>query len=66
MHCENCEQEIPRKRLEIFPGIKYCVRCQTELEIKNPHVNKPKMEIYQTLSGWQCENIETKIIKPKS
>lgn len=30
--CEGCEKEIPRRRLEVFPGAKYCVECQSKLE----------------------------------
>jgi RNA polymerase-binding protein DksA len=30
--CEGCEQEIPRKRLEVFPAARFCVECQSKLE----------------------------------
>lgn len=30
--CENCETEIPKKRLEVFPSARYCVECQSKLE----------------------------------
>ncbi|MCL4692174.1 MAG: TraR/DksA C4-type zinc finger protein [Candidatus Hydrogenedentes bacterium] len=30
--CEGCEQEIPRKRLEVFPSARYCIECQTKIE----------------------------------
>lgn len=32
--CEGCEQEIPVKRLEVFPSAKYCVACQSKMERK--------------------------------
>ena len=28
--CEACDNEIPRRRLEIVPWAKYCVHCQDE------------------------------------
>ncbi len=30
--CEDCEEDIPRKRLEVFPSARYCVQCQSEYE----------------------------------
>lgn len=30
--CEGCEEEIPKKRLEVFPSARYCVKCQSKLE----------------------------------
>jgi DnaK suppressor protein len=30
--CEGCEQEISRKRLEVFPSARYCIECQTKIE----------------------------------
>lgn len=30
--CEGCEEEIPRKRLEVFPSARYCVECQAKVE----------------------------------
>ncbi len=27
-HCEECDDPIPRGRLELMPGAQYCVRCQ--------------------------------------
>jgi DnaK suppressor protein len=30
--CEGCEEEIPRKRLEVFPSARYCIKCQSKLE----------------------------------
>ncbi len=30
--CEGCEEEIPRKRLEVFPSAKNCVGCQSKFE----------------------------------
>ncbi|MGA7146260.1 MAG: DksA/TraR family C4-type zinc finger protein [Desulfobacterales bacterium] len=31
-HCEECEGEIPEARRKAMPGIRYCVRCQSERE----------------------------------
>ena len=32
IHCEECEQEIPKARREAIPGVRLCVRCQEDLE----------------------------------
>ena len=31
-HCEECEAPIPEARRKAMPGVRYCVRCQAELE----------------------------------
>ncbi len=31
-HCEECEAAIPEERRRAMPGVRYCVRCQSELE----------------------------------
>ena len=31
-HCEECEAAIPEARRKALPGVRYCVRCQSELE----------------------------------
>jgi phage/conjugal plasmid C-4 type zinc finger TraR family protein len=33
-HCEECEVAIPEQRRKAMPGVRYCVRCQSELEKK--------------------------------
>jgi phage/conjugal plasmid C-4 type zinc finger TraR family protein len=33
-HCEECEVAIPEARRKAMPGVRYCVRCQSELEKK--------------------------------
>ena len=30
--CEGCENEISRKRLEVFPAARYCIECQSKVE----------------------------------
>lgn len=30
--CESCGEEIPHKRLEVFPSAKYCVECKARIE----------------------------------
>jgi DnaK suppressor protein len=30
--CEGCEELIPKKRLEVFPAARYCIKCQSKLE----------------------------------
>lgn len=30
--CETCGEEIPRKRLDVFPSAKRCVECESKLE----------------------------------
>ena len=31
-HCEECEEVIPDARRKAIPGVRLCVRCQSELE----------------------------------
>jgi phage/conjugal plasmid C-4 type zinc finger TraR family protein len=31
-HCEECEVEIPETRRRAMPGVRYCIRCQSERE----------------------------------
>jgi phage/conjugal plasmid C-4 type zinc finger TraR family protein len=31
-HCEECEDEIPEARRRAMPGVRYCIRCQSERE----------------------------------
>ena len=31
-HCEECGIEIPEARRKAMPGVRYCVKCQLELE----------------------------------
>ncbi len=31
-HCVECEAEIPEGRRKALPGVRYCVRCQSEYE----------------------------------
>jgi phage/conjugal plasmid C-4 type zinc finger TraR family protein len=31
-HCEECEVEIPEARRSAMPGVRLCVRCQSERE----------------------------------
>ncbi|MHB8907691.1 MAG: DksA/TraR family C4-type zinc finger protein [Syntrophales bacterium] len=33
-HCEECEAAIPEARRKAMPGVRCCVRCQSELEKK--------------------------------
>jgi phage/conjugal plasmid C-4 type zinc finger TraR family protein len=33
-HCEACEVAIPEARRKAIPGVRYCVRCQSELETR--------------------------------
>jgi DnaK suppressor protein len=30
--CEECEESISLKRLEVMPNARYCIKCQEELE----------------------------------
>lgn len=32
MHCEECEEEIPEARRNALPGVRCCIRCQSERE----------------------------------
>ena len=31
-HCEECGEAIPEARREAMPGVRFCVRCQSEFE----------------------------------
>jgi phage/conjugal plasmid C-4 type zinc finger TraR family protein len=31
-HCESCDAEIPAARREAVPGVRLCVRCQSEAD----------------------------------
>lgn len=31
-HCEECEEAIPAARRQAIPGVRLCIRCQSELE----------------------------------
>ena len=31
-HCEECETVIPDARRKAIPGVRLCIRCQSELE----------------------------------
>ncbi|EGG99635.1 Hypothetical Zinc-finger containing protein [gamma proteobacterium IMCC2047] len=31
-HCEECDAEIPAARREAVPGVRFCVKCQAELD----------------------------------
>jgi len=33
-HCQECENLIPEARRKAIPGVRLCVRCQSELEEK--------------------------------
>ena len=30
--CEGCSEPILRKRLEVFPSARYCIKCQSKVE----------------------------------
>ena len=32
IHCEECGVAIPEARRKAMPGVRYCVKCQSELE----------------------------------
>lgn len=34
--CEECEEPIPRRRLELMPAVELCVRCQSAQEAERP------------------------------
>ena len=31
-HCGECDAEIPEARRQAVPGVKFCIRCQSELD----------------------------------
>lgn len=30
--CEGCDEQIPKKRLDVFPAARYCIKCKSRLE----------------------------------
>jgi len=36
-HCEECETEIPTARQKAIPGVRLCVRCQSERDEAEKH-----------------------------
>lgn len=32
-HCEECGKPIPEARRQAVPGCRYCIKCQTEMEL---------------------------------
>lgn len=30
--CEGCTEDVPVKRLEVFPSARYCIKCQSKIE----------------------------------
>lgn len=32
LHCEECDGKIPAARREAIPGVRLCVKCQSELD----------------------------------
>lgn len=37
MNCEQCDATIPAARREAVPGVRLCVRCQSEQDKKTTH-----------------------------
>lgn len=37
--CEECGADIPEARRKALPGVRYCVKCQSELEKKQKTVS---------------------------
>lgn len=33
--CEECDEPIPQARREAVPGVKFCIKCQSEHDDKN-------------------------------
>jgi phage/conjugal plasmid C-4 type zinc finger TraR family protein len=31
-HCEECDEPIPEGRRNALPGVRYCVKCQSDME----------------------------------
>ena len=38
-HCEECDEEITEARRKAIKGVRYCIRCQTELENQQTGLN---------------------------
>ncbi|GGX47751.1 DksA/TraR family C4-type zinc finger protein [Saccharospirillum salsuginis] len=36
-HCEECEAEIPEARRKAIPGVRLCVRCQSEQDAQTTY-----------------------------
>lgn len=60
--CESCGEEIPAKRVQALPRVRFCVNCQQQEEKAGNH-KRHTMEIYQGLEGWQLEEVKTILIR---
>ncbi|MBF0528133.1 MAG: DksA/TraR family C4-type zinc finger protein [Deltaproteobacteria bacterium] len=38
-HCQECEDVIPEARRKAIPGVRFCVKCQSEIEKKRAVFN---------------------------
>jgi phage/conjugal plasmid C-4 type zinc finger TraR family protein len=34
-HCEECDATIPERRREAIPGVRLCIKCQSERDAKD-------------------------------
>lgn len=46
--CEECDEDIPEKRLELMPWVPYCVRCQGKQEITGRGATRRNLTDYVT------------------
>ncbi|MEW6076436.1 MAG: DksA/TraR family C4-type zinc finger protein [Thermodesulfobacteriota bacterium] len=44
-HCDECDEPIPEGRRKALPGVRYCVKCQSDME------KRQKTAIFQQLGG---------------
>lgn len=38
-HCEECGEEIPERRRELFPNTRLCVACKSEIEARQKPIS---------------------------
>jgi len=50
--CEECGEEINKKRLKVIPFAKYCIRCQSEMERRSTRLQESMEDklIYKDVS----------------
>ncbi|MEI6125360.1 MAG: TraR/DksA family transcriptional regulator, partial [Pseudomonadota bacterium] len=57
--CEECGEEINKKRLKVLPFAKYCVNCQSDIEKRNQYSaeeNSDENLIYKDISMTDIES----------
>ncbi len=57
--CEECGETINKKRLKILPFARYCIKCQSEIELKCKYQSGESMEDNMLYKEVSLSDIET-------